>query len=236
MRRAILTVILIACFYLPCAVDAQTVFAIDPRGTYLRTNQDTPQPPLIINLTNLSLRPGQYVRLEVQGACRPGPQFPDDYYTTIGVFSSNNTLLATNQPHRVPGAIVSCGAPIVSNNTHFGNLPTDIPQDFVIAHQGTGRRVSTVRIPEGAAFLFVCFHDSFYQDNTDPNGDYRLRISQADSEGDVNGDCCVDDSDLLAVLFAFGQTGAGLPEDLNNDGTVDDADLLLVLFNFGNGC
>jgi hypothetical protein len=54
--------------------------------------------------------------------------------------------------------------------------------------------------------------------------------------GDVNGDGCVDDADLLAVLFAFGQTGSGLSEDVNGDGVVDDADLLTVLFNFGQGC
>lgn len=54
-------------------------------------------------------------------------------------------------------------------------------------------------------------------------------------QGDVNLNGCVDDSDLLAVLFAFAQTGT-LPEDLTGDGVVDDADLLAVLFNFGNGC
>lgn len=54
--------------------------------------------------------------------------------------------------------------------------------------------------------------------------------------GDVNEDGCVDDSDLLAVLFTFGQTGQNLPEDLNGDGVVDDVDLLEVLFYFGNGC
>lgn len=54
--------------------------------------------------------------------------------------------------------------------------------------------------------------------------------------GDVNGDCIVDDADLLAVLFAFGQTGSGLPEDVNGDGVVDDADLLTVLFAFGSTC
>jgi hypothetical protein len=51
--------------------------------------------------------------------------------------------------------------------------------------------------------------------------------------GDVNGDGCVDDADLLLVLFNFGGSGEG---DLNHDGVVDDADLLEVLFNFGNGC
>ncbi|MCW5935435.1 MAG: hypothetical protein KIT45_14235 [Fimbriimonadia bacterium] len=54
--------------------------------------------------------------------------------------------------------------------------------------------------------------------------------------GDVDGDGCVNDEDLLAVLFAFGQSGGSLPPDLNDDGTVNDEDLLLVLFNFGNGC
>lgn len=56
------------------------------------------------------------------------------------------------------------------------------------------------------------------------------------SAGDVNMDGCVDDADLLAVLFAFGNTGTFMPEDVNGDGTVDDADLLEVLFSFGSGC
>lgn len=54
-------------------------------------------------------------------------------------------------------------------------------------------------------------------------------------EGDVNGDDCVDDADLLETLFSFGATGTNRA-DLNNDGVVDDADLLTVLFAFGNGC
>jgi len=53
-------------------------------------------------------------------------------------------------------------------------------------------------------------------------------------EGDVNGDGCVDDADLLIVLFNFGNAGG--QGDVNNDNIVDDADLLIVLFNFGTGC
>jgi hypothetical protein len=52
----------------------------------------------------------------------------------------------------------------------------------------------------------------------------------------VNGDGCVDDADLLQVLFAFGQSGSGLAEDVNRDGVVDDADLLMVLSGFGQWC
>jgi probable HAF family extracellular repeat protein len=55
--------------------------------------------------------------------------------------------------------------------------------------------------------------------------------------GDVDRNGCVDDADLLAVLFAFGQTGSNLGRvDVNCDGFVDDADLLIVLFHFGSGC
>jgi probable HAF family extracellular repeat protein len=53
--------------------------------------------------------------------------------------------------------------------------------------------------------------------------------------GDVDRNGCVDDADLLAVLFAFGGQGYR-NEDLNWDGTIDDADLLIVLFHFGSGC
>ncbi|MCS6923918.1 MAG: hypothetical protein NZM10_06015 [Fimbriimonadales bacterium] len=55
------------------------------------------------------------------------------------------------------------------------------------------------------------------------------------TNGDVDGNNCVDDADLLSVLFNFGATGANLA-DVNCDATVDDADLLIVLFNFGSGC
>jgi hypothetical protein len=63
-----------------------------------------------------------------------------------------------------------------------------------------------------------------------------LALARIESQpGDSNLDGCVDDADLLAVLFAFGQTGASL-QDVNDDNVVDDADLLMVLFNFGEGC
>ena len=53
---------------------------------------------------------------------------------------------------------------------------------------------------------------------------------------DINGDGCVDDSDLLLVLFNFGSTGENLMTDITDDGIVDDSDLLVILFSFGRGC
>ncbi|MEM4722108.1 MAG: hypothetical protein QXT73_08630, partial [Candidatus Methanomethylicaceae archaeon] len=55
--------------------------------------------------------------------------------------------------------------------------------------------------------------------------------------GDIDGGGCVDDEDLLLILFNFGRTGDALGRlDPNCDGVIDDADLLTVLFNFGSGC
>ncbi len=101
----------------------------------------------------------------------------------------------------------------------------------------------TIRCPDGpgAANPMVGWT------GTGGSGTYRITLTGAyfvsDSgceqgpscEGDVNGDGRVDDSDLLIVLFQFGQSGFGLQGDVNNDGEVDDADLLIVLFNFGCG-
>jgi len=52
---------------------------------------------------------------------------------------------------------------------------------------------------------------------------------------DTNGDGCMDDTDLVAILLNFGLVGCS-PYDLNGDGIVDDGDMLIALFNFGNGC
>lgn len=52
--------------------------------------------------------------------------------------------------------------------------------------------------------------------------------------GDADGDGCVNDEDMLLVLFEFGTEGP--LGDVNNDGIVDDIDLLEVMFHFGDGC
>jgi len=76
---------------------------------------------------------------------------------------------------------------------------------------------------------------------TDPAnlGPYIVYIDDVETyvptPGDVDDNGCVDDADLLQVLFAFGSTGSN-DADVNCDQIVDDADLLIVLFNFGTGC
>ncbi|MFN4032389.1 MAG: peptidoglycan DD-metalloendopeptidase family protein [Fimbriimonadales bacterium] len=52
---------------------------------------------------------------------------------------------------------------------------------------------------------------------------------------DIDGNGCVDDADLIALLIRFGET-VDSAEDINWDGIVDDADLIALLMDFGAGC
>jgi hypothetical protein len=92
----------------------------------------------------------------------------------------------------------------------------------------------TIRCPDGPGRANPIAN---WSGPTPPAGSYTITLQGASFVvvGDVDCNGCIDDADLLAVLFAFGQTG-NLPEDVNRDGIVDDADLLEVLFNFGSGC
>ncbi|MCS7311045.1 MAG: hypothetical protein NZ741_12585, partial [Armatimonadetes bacterium] len=54
-------------------------------------------------------------------------------------------------------------------------------------------------------------------------------------DGDVDGNGCVNDADLLILLANFGATGCNRA-DVNGNCVVDDADLLIVLSLFGSGC
>ncbi len=86
-------------------------------------------------------------------------------------------------------------------------------------------QVNTLRVVPNTGYLMAATYG---------RGMWRIQLPIV-PVGDVNGDGCVDDSDLLIVLFAFGQTG-NHPADLDRNGIVDDADLLIVLFHFGSGC
>ncbi|MCS7191190.1 MAG: pre-peptidase C-terminal domain-containing protein [Fimbriimonadales bacterium] len=65
---------------------------------------------------------------------------------------------------------------------------------------------------------------------------YALNTNRFSAPGDTNRDGCVDDADLLRILFDFGSGGFLWDADVNGDGFVDDSDLLEVLFAFGSGC
>jgi len=166
-------------------------------------------------------------------------------------FSPDGSLLASGSDDRtIKLWRVSDGSLVRTLTGHTGGVTSVVfsPDGSLIASGSLDRTIRLWRVSDGALL-------QTYDQETgtgmlsiqfSPNGQL-FGYGRTDAtvvvarnpfrrEGDVNGDGCVDGSDLLAVLFAFGNTGSGLPEDLNGDGIVDDADLLEVLFNFGSGC
>jgi WD40 repeat protein len=107
---------------------------------------------------------------------------------------------------------------------------------IVSAYTGQERFATTEETTSGVARIaFTPDNRSFILVRYD-TAQIRVRYPLYRLSGDVDGNGCVDDADLLGVLFAFGQQGADLAADLNGDALVDDADLLQVLFAFGEGC
>jgi predicted outer membrane repeat protein len=168
-------------------------------------------------------------------------------YMTGSSAMIGNNLIAFNSS----GLFRTGGTPTLRHNNLFGNTAyqysgigagtNDISADPLFVNRAGG----DYHLSAGSPCINAGDNALVQAGWTDIDGESRIQNDTVDIgadersagsgvEGDVNGDGCVDDADLLAVLFAFGNTGG--PEDLNGDGIVDDADLLLVLFNFGIGC
>lgn len=154
------------------------VVSLNAQATYLHTNEPTVLPsPVALRLSDFGFVAGDRIRLEVLGDIDNGPG-GDTFTFTVGLFSSSNTLLAPSLLNRVPGALASDGAPIVTFPTFFGNQATDIAEDFGFdTPDGT-----IVTVPTGALYLFLAKTDQLYQDNSDPDGDYGVRLSRVTAE------------------------------------------------------
>jgi len=172
MNHALRSLVLLA---IASGLAAQTfTFPLDPRRTFLRTNNDTPQPPLVLDLAPLGAVPGTWLRIGTAGAYAYIAGGADNHRNLMGVFSADAQLLATTAPHRVPGAIAA-GPAFVSAATYYGALATDIAQDFLASRLGWADSV-LVEVPPGASRLFLGKHDR-YVDNHDPNGDFAAVVT-----------------------------------------------------------
>lgn len=156
------------------AVFAETI-AVNPRGTYLRTNADAPVSPAIISLNSLGIVPGDQIRVAALGDFSVGSGFGDSTVSMIGVFSASAQLLGAGEAARVPAA-VDAGDDYVTDPTWVGALPTDIPQDFAIGFTATSNWTNLV-VPVDATHLIVGILDSFYGDNADADGDLAVGVT-----------------------------------------------------------
>jgi hypothetical protein len=128
-----------------------------------------------IVLADLGIVPGESLLLEVLGDWDNGPG-GDTFISTVAVFSGSATLLGPSLLNRVQDAIAA-GTPTFTANTFFCNEPTDIPEDFRVATSIPNTSV-VVEVPAGATHLFVCASDHHFSDNSDPDGDYAIRITK----------------------------------------------------------
>ncbi len=154
--------------------------AIDPRATYLNADdidrlRGTVLDAPAIELATLGIAAGDYIVLEQLGDFSEGIGAPDLQRRMSAVFSGSSTLLASNasNPNRVLDAI-DAGVDYLSPCTYHECWPTDIPEDFRIV-SGTPL---LIQVPVDAFYLFVASPDVAYWDNTDPDGDFAVRISR----------------------------------------------------------
>jgi hypothetical protein len=130
---------------------------------------DQAQNARIVTLADHGFAPSQSLRIEVLGDYDNGPG-GDVFAGIMAVFSSSATLLGPTLVARVPDAI-DAGMDYTTIPTCPNNLATDIPQDFTIVPGGV-----EVQIPAGATHLFLATRDCLYRDNTDPDGDFGVRL------------------------------------------------------------
>jgi len=172
MKRLCLVPILLAVLAGLFSVTEQataTIISINPKATYLHTFNDVGALDTIpIELVSLGLSGGQFIRLQRLGDFDGGPG-GDTVTAMIGVFSANNVLLASNLLNRVQDAI-DAGVDYATVPTFLNSEQTDIAEDFFVDD-------IQIQIPIGATHLFVAAPDSFYQDNSDSNGNFAVDIT-----------------------------------------------------------
>jgi hypothetical protein len=145
---------------------------LNPRGTYLHMCGEGADPAVPIELARYGIKPGDVICIDNEGSFAYSEDPNWISYEQIGVFSSNSTLLPSSSTHRVPGAIDAGDNFTTWATNGCGGEPTDIPEDFPIVRDG-----SIIVVPAGAAYLFVCGHDSGYEDNWSPSGRFGVQLS-----------------------------------------------------------
>ena len=175
---------------------ATGMISVDPRGTYLNAAPtDAINSPTTVLLSDLGLVAGDVITLTRSGAYQAGTAatFTDASTSMLAVFTNAGGLIT-------PDTYLGFTSPIQGVSP---NLPTDVVQDFFVIGAG----VTMIKIPVGATSIKFSPADSYFQDNTDPNGDYTVMVRKLD------GSTSFANTDLI-----YGTTGAdSLLGGLGND-------------------
>jgi len=172
------------------------------------------------------------------------PSDTPDFYLTLGVRETGTTAACAGNGGTSGGiewvgatsAQAGPSAPVgklVNQKDQWVTVKFDIRRDPILGFAGSTANGQI----DGSTGTIE--HLAFTPTDSANLGPYIVYIDDVETyvptPGDVDDNGCVDDADLLQVLFAFGSTGQN-DADVNGDQIVDDADLLIVLFNFGTGC
>ncbi len=179
MTQALLwTAVICSCLAIPgyWSFAAGSTVGIGPVWTYLYVPPNEPpgaDQAVPIELSLLGIAAGDTLRLEQLGTFNNGPA-GDTLTQMIGVFSGSDVLLDPPLRYRVQDAI-DAGTDFITGTAYWDGQPTDIPEDFWIDDV-------EVIVPPGATHLFVTAYDTGYWDNTDPNGDFAIRLTVVHSD------------------------------------------------------
>jgi hypothetical protein len=183
------------------ALSAQVEYPLAFNAAHIHVaSVDTATGPATITLSDLGVGPGDCLRIRTLGDFDFGPG-GDEGNSSIGLFSSDATVLDETELNRVPGAI-DAGDDWITSPTYYFSEDTDIPEDFRIS--GTEQEHVIVTVPVGATVLFVSVNDTLYSDNSDPDGDHRVELTKVGCWFDIGsalagtaGEPHVDGSGLL---------------------------------------
>jgi hypothetical protein len=148
---------------------------INPKSSFYRTNNDLlATSSYFFLLEELPFGdPSKPLTIEIYGDYRPNVATGDVKNVLHGVFTRTPTILASNVQRRLPDAIPASRT-TTSGPTYHGALATEIPEDFRIIPDASGKY--TIPIPASAEFIVVCIADSYYSDNDDPDDDLWIRF------------------------------------------------------------
>jgi hypothetical protein len=132
-------------------------WSVNSKGSYLMAEDtDEPAPPLVIDLADAGVAPGDRLRLRSVGTFSEKRELRDGTKTGLsGVFSASDRIIDTAERRRVPGAREAGSNVVTPTVTRCllialcPKLPTDIPEDFRIDP------MVDVRVPTGATHLVV---------------------------------------------------------------------------------
>jgi hypothetical protein len=146
--------------------------SVESRGYYtVKSVQDNEAVAATeVTLSSLGLSPGDYVGLQAEGSYFFSVHGPETGSRLGAVFKSRTAKI-------VPGRSGD-QVEFVTGPTYFGEIPTDIPQDFTVPAD----REVIVRVPAGADRIAFSPGDSHYSDNR-PNGAFGVRIFKPNHEG-----------------------------------------------------